>query len=109
MARTASDLQQIKLAITEMGLATKVDLKGFATKDGLIGLATKDDLRAFATKEDLEHLADRIEMRFATKDDFERMESRLLAAMGLVERDAFSRLDDHERRISRLEKRGTTA
>ena len=39
----------------------------------------------------------------ATKADLDRMESRLTTSMSLLERDAFSRLDQHEARITRLE------
>lgn len=39
----------------------------------------------------------------ATKADLDRMESRLTTSMSLLERDTFSRLDQHEARITRLE------
>lgn len=39
----------------------------------------------------------------ATKADLDRMESRLTISMNLLERDTFSRLDQHEVRIARLE------
>jgi hypothetical protein len=40
----------------------------------------------------------------ATKADLDRMESRLTASQGLVERDAFAKIDEHETRITRLER-----
>ncbi|HEY6736527.1 MAG TPA: hypothetical protein VI322_02310, partial [Candidatus Saccharimonadia bacterium] len=68
------------------GLVTKVEFN-----EAVSGLATKKELRAAV-------------FPLATKDDLDRMESRLTTAMGLLERDSFSRLDDHEARITRLEK-----
>lgn len=41
---------------------------------------------------------------FATKQDLDRMEARLTTSIGLLERDSYSRLDEHEHRITRLER-----
>ncbi|GAC1372919.1 MAG: hypothetical protein NVSMB39_7140 [Candidatus Saccharimonadales bacterium] len=70
-------------------------------------LVTKDELDAklsaavsgLATKAELKDAVSRL----ATKADLDRMESRLTTSMSLLERDAFSRLDQHEARITRLE------
>ncbi len=48
-----------------------------------------------ASKKDLE--------RLATKDDLNRLDLRLTTAIGLLQRDSFGRLEDHELRIARLE------
>lgn len=37
------------------------------------------------------------------REDMDRMETRLITAINLLQRDSFSRLDDHEARIRRLE------
>ena len=39
----------------------------------------------------------------ADKADLDRMESRLVTSINLLERDSFSRLDQHEVRLTRLE------
>lgn len=39
----------------------------------------------------------------ATKDDLYRLDLRLTTAIGLLQRDSFGRLEDHELRITRLE------
>ena len=39
----------------------------------------------------------------ADKADLDRMESRLVTSINLLERDTFSRLDQHEVRLTRLE------
>jgi hypothetical protein len=75
MALTATDLDQIKEVVTDV--VTDVVRQT---------AASKDDLKKFATKVDLA-----------------RMEARLTSAMGILERDSLSRLDDHEIRIQRLE------
>lgn len=73
----------------------------------MVGLATKDDLKAFVTKEDLKALEQRIEQRMASKEDL--FESQLAIAETLTTAiDALAskdRVDDHERRITRLEHR----
>jgi hypothetical protein len=85
MSLTNDDLKQIKTIVS--------DIVSGATS----GLAAKSDLHRLATKEDLH--------RLATKADLDRMEARLTTSMGLLERDALTRLDDHETRIRRLEKK----
>jgi hypothetical protein len=55
--------------------------------DATAHLATKNELKGLATKADLDH-----------------MEARLTTSMNLIERDAFTRLDQHELRIAKLEK-----
>ena len=37
------------------------------------------------------------------KVDLDRMETRIISSIGLVERDSFNRIDEHERRIAKLE------
>jgi hypothetical protein len=82
MSLTSEDLNQIKTVVqsvvkTEVASATK-------------GLATKSELKDAVSG-------------LATKDDLDRMEARLPTSMGLLERDTFSRLDNHEHRLQRLE------
>ena len=102
MALTSEDLEQIKVVVNEVvngatsKLATKVELAEAR-------LTTKKDLQAavsgLATKTDLD--------RFATKVDLDRMKARLSSDMGLLARDADTRLDQHETRINQLEKART--
>jgi hypothetical protein len=40
----------------------------------------------------------------ATKDDIDRMEGRITSTVSLLERDIYSRFDDYDRRLTRLEK-----
>ena len=44
-----------------------------------------------------------------SKDDLNHVEARLVSSTGLFERDAFSRLDDHETRITNLERQRASA
>jgi hypothetical protein len=83
MSLTTHDLQQIKGIVTDA--VKPLDDRLSNVEDKLSGV--EDRLSGMATKADLD-----------------RMETRILAAMGLIERDAFSRLDEHEERITRLEK-----
>ena len=71
---------------------------------------TKDDLKQIkgivtearmATKADL----DKVTAKFATKADLDRMETRITSSMSFIERDAFTRLDQHEIRIAKLEQK----
>ena len=39
-----------------------------------------------------------------TRNDLDRLEGRITTAIGLLQRDTFARLDQHEERITRLEK-----
>jgi len=113
MSLTASDLSQIKSIMKDFptkddlkNVPTRDDLKSFATKDDLKSFATKDDLAGLATKASLKDLATKADLKslaLATKNNLDRMESRLIAAIGLLERDSFSRLDQHETRITHLE------
>ena len=120
MALTKDDLEQIKTIVIDASSAiradmvTKDDLKHFATKTDLDEFATKADLQHFATKADLGRFAtksdlEQMEDRLASKADLAQMEDRLITAMNLVERDAFTQLDEHERRITKLEKKGAAA
>jgi hypothetical protein len=84
MSLTAEDLSNINVIVTSV--VTDV------VTDAVAGLATKDEL--------LEAVSG-----LATKADVERVEARLVASMSLLERDSFARLDDHERRIMRLERK----
>ena len=100
MSLTKTDLVQIKTVVNET--VTEVvnplisqAMAGLATKTNLTSLATKDELKDLATKADVKNLA--------TKADLDRMESRLVTAINLLERDSFTRLDDHEARLRRLE------
>jgi hypothetical protein len=85
MSLTTEDLNRISVMLD--GFAMKADLQDVATKADISGLATKADISGLASKTDLD-----------------RMEGRLVSSLGLLERDAFTRLDQHERRITRLEK-----
>ena len=58
------------------------------------GLVTKSELKS-GLKSELKTLA--------TKEDLDRMETRMTTAMGLLERDHGARLEDHEARIKKLE------
>lgn len=87
MALTSEDLRQIKDVVNDVVHSVVHGI----VNDAVRGLATKDELAAAVAP-------------LATKDDLDRMESRMLTAMGLIERDAFGRLDDHERRLRRLER-----
>ncbi len=107
MALTSDDLNNINNIVGKAveGLATKKDLGHFATKADLDRCATKKDLDRFATKVDLDRFATKKDLdRFATKVDLDRMEGRLTTAINLLQRDSFTRLDDHDARIARLEK-----
>jgi hypothetical protein len=70
-------------------------LSGFATKDDIKMFATKDDLKNFATKDDLVNLESKMG----------KMESRIIAGMDLLQRHTFTVLEDHQNRISGLEKK----
>ena len=56
-----------------------------------------------ATKDELDTKLTAAVSGLATKADLDRLESRLTTSMSLLEREAFSRLDQHEARITRLE------
>ena len=89
MALTDEDLNNINRIVDAS--ANRLEKK-LAT--AVAGLATKDelDIKLAAAVSGL-----------ATKADLDRMESRLTTSMTLLERDTFSRLDQHEARITRLE------
>ena len=78
MALTKDDLGQIQEVVNNAvsGLPTRNEMQ-VAIADAVSGLATKADL--------------------------DRMETRIVTSMNLLERDAFARLADHERRIAKLE------
>lgn len=66
---------------------------------------TNDDL--VKIKSIVDGAKEEIKERLATKadkSDVDRMESRVVAAIGLVERDGGARLDDLEVRVGRLER-----
>lgn len=94
MTLTTEDFHRIAQVI-ETAIGTRVTAIVEAKASTLV---TKDDLNWMATKTDLVGLV--------TKSDLDRMESRLTTAMSLLERDTSSRLDQHEARISRLERAG---
>ena len=110
--------------------ADKADLAQFARKTDLRRFATKADLRRFATKKDLRRFAARRDLRrFATKKDARRWHADIkryfkIVAEGLEEKiqkvaDGVSQmaavqlhishhgsvLDEHETRITALERR----
>jgi hypothetical protein len=101
MSLTKQDLQSIEGILDRKlnGFATKDDLKSFPTKEDIKSFATKEDIKGFATKDDIKGFANRL--------DLEKMESRIIAAMGLLQRDTFSRFEDHEQRIARLERKAS--
>ena len=52
----------------------------------LEGLATKEDLERFATKEDLQQLEDRLDVKFASKDDLRPIRDDVHLIDGHVQR-----------------------
>jgi len=105
MALSGDDLENINqilenaLSGIRAGMVTKTELK-----TDLEQLESRLEAR-LASKTDLEQLEDRL----ASKNDLGRLEDRLVASMGIMERDAFTRLDEHERRIANLERKGAAA
>jgi hypothetical protein len=99
----------------------KINLDQTVTKRDAQNFATKADLKQFATKADLQ--------QFATKDDFKRLENLLHTAIDMIFKrfdvvdeelakkadkadiarienkldPTIDRVDDHERRIKKLE------
>src|SRR5450756_527132 len=100
MSLTNDDFKRIESMVTG---AITTAITGLPTKAELAGLATKADLdhavSGLATKAELTEAVSGL----ATKTDLDRMEGRLTTAIGLIQRDSFSRLDQHEVRISKLE------
>jgi len=92
MSLTTEDLQKIDKLVTGVvsgatsGLATKSEMQ-----EAMSRLATKAELQEAVSE-------------LATKTDLDRMEGRLTTSIGLLQRDTFDRLDQHEQRIGRLEK-----
>lgn len=108
MSLTDEDLRKIQVMLA--GLATKDDLRNFATKADLRGFATKDELRFMKDElmTELSKKADKVDLaKKADKTDIDRMESRVITVLGLVERDHDTRLTDLEVWAGRLE--GNTA
>lgn len=105
-----------KLARMTQGefVAIRKDMGKLATKDDLKNFATKDDLRSFATKEDVRELKHEIieEVRnenqkvihsndkVVTKLDVVLKE---LGAHGAAHERIDQKLEDHEKRIKRVE------
>lgn len=100
------------------------DVKAGATKDDLKACATKDDLKACATKDDIKSFPTRDEVRTMLQEEGKRTRGHFdVVAEGLkesikviadghraldsrmtkVSRDIRSVLDNHERRITKLE------
>jgi len=100
------------------------DVKAGATKDDLKACATKDDLKACATKDDIKAFPTRDEVRTMLQEEGKRTRGHFdVVAEGLkesikviadghraldsrmtkVSRDIRSVLDNHERRITKLE------
>ena len=76
MALTSEDLQNISNIVDE--------------SVNKAGLATKSELKEVISG-------------LALKSDLDRMEARIVTAINLLQRDTYTRLDDHEARIRRLE------
>jgi hypothetical protein len=103
----------------------------FATKNDLKLFATKDDLKRFATKDDLEELELRVaksfeetqkhilaltevvtnlDKKFVTRDEFVTFEDHILGEIkklfdeNIVRSEHRREIDDHERRITKLER-----
>ena len=95
MSLTSEDLQQIDKVVkgAVAGLATNTELR-----EAVSDLATKAELK------DVKSELTESMSRLATKADLDRMEGRLATSIGLLQRDSFDRLDQHEVRITRLEK-----
>jgi hypothetical protein len=102
MALTSEDLKSITSIVNQ---AVTNGLSGLASKSELTqvvsGLATKSELTqvvsGLATKSDL------TQAMSSLSTDLDRMEGRLVTAINLLQRDSYSRLDDHDVRIRRLE------
>ncbi len=110
MALTIQDLKNIEGIITksvdktveravDKAVDRAVDRAVDKAVDRAVGKAIAQ--RGLASRSDLEALESRLGDRLESRMD--RMESRLLFSMSLIERDGFDRLDDHERRIHKLE------
>ncbi len=92
MSLTANDLQQIKTVVNEVVNEVVQEVVHDIVNDAVNGSEARlrAELGRFATKDDL-------------RNELDRTESRLTAAMSLLQRDTFSHLSDHEARITRLE------
>ncbi len=56
------------------------------------------------TKDDLNQISQIVRTEVSgLRSDMDRMESRITTAISLLQRDTYSRLDDHEVRITKLE------
>lgn len=83
--------------------ATKDDLKWFATKEDLKLFATKEDLKAFSTKEDMSEMRKDYTETFHTVIEMIGDISVKLDAVLVAIKDNKDGLNDHERRLDRLE------
>lgn len=128
---TDKDVQKLLVAFTKI-FATKDDLRRFVTKSDLKNFVTKDDLKTLATKKDLE-----VEMsQLATKEDLRTLKeevsemltafrSNILSHLDKVYKEVLAfrqeetihtyahtrqdeKLEDHEKRIGKIETSSTT-
>ncbi|MEK7165255.1 MAG: hypothetical protein AAB874_00410 [Patescibacteria group bacterium] len=114
---TLSAIRKIVTEVVEAKtkhLATTEDLKNFATKEDLKKLATKEDLKRTATKEELKKLATKEDLKMtASKEDLIQFKGEILKEVeslredNAILTDHSSKLEDHENRISTLEKSTT--
>ncbi|MBP9817856.1 hypothetical protein KBC75_03860 [Candidatus Shapirobacteria bacterium] len=122
---TDDDVKKLKKVF-----ATKDDLKGFSTMKDLNKFATKKDMNKFATKKDLNKFATKKDLElYATKSElhdelrtfkneiFDKMDEKYSLLFNLIDpvlkelsdndeaRNIFShRIEDHEKRIAKVEK-----
>lgn len=114
------EITQLIVGHIQPTLATKNDLRKFATKDDLKNFATKNDLLKFATKDDLRKFATKAELndfRDEMKGSLNEIQNTLDHFLGemrdsrqehdvvsyRVYRDHAPKLEDHEKRISKIE------
>lgn len=71
--------------------------------DQFTKVATKKDLKGFATKDDLVAMESRMDTKFATKDDFSRLENEISSVR--INMATKSDIFEVKEMISRLDKR----
>ena len=120
---TKNDLKKFATKDDLKRFATKDDLKRFATKEDLKRFATKDDLKMYATKDDLKNYPTKVDMKneFQKYTDMVTKEMTELISVVIERIDAFKVsmdeksnyqidvINNHERRIEKLEERAYSA
>ena len=120
---TKDDLKKLLTKEDGKKFLTKEDGKKFLTKEDGKKFLTKEDGKKFATKDDLEELELRVAKSFAetqhqifniqntmvTRDEFITLEDHMLGQIktlfdeNLVRSEHRREIDDHEKRITKLE------